>query len=527
MNKRDAIIRKAYDKLAYEQVEKKSTALQKHINMATHHLDTSKDAAEDMFSLLYQPSPKLRNASDMADSHQLQRRIMGELHKSDEVKTLRKGSQLDDFASHLGTMALVNTIPAKISEQDKKDVEEATEAARDAEEELDRLIEEAEQAESEEEPPDAPDQDDSDDSDSGDDSDDSDNSDDSGDGDRPPGGDGDPTGPSQDDIDAAKDKVTDAWKDVDRAGHGIAKAVREATDNAEESQDEYNAMLQMAGKQPGEGKNMAWKDKEELYSLLQNSDGLKEIIKLAGRFKRMALHKQRTKTTSKHTGRIVAVERGNDIARVLPTEVALYARGGSSRSLFLKKFNEKKLMQYKVEAQEIEGEGPICICVDFSGSMYGNNIVWAKSLTVAIVEVAKKQNRAVRIIPFEYNVRDVIDLSNDATERGKQLFKFCSRRPSGGTSFDAALSVALDAIEGSEFDRADIIFITDGEDYFGIGDRYNKVKAEKQFSPYGIAVGMGREPASMKEFCDEVAAISDIAEEIKTGKAAQKLFGSI
>lgn len=101
------------------------------------------------------------------------------------------------------------------------------------------------------------------------------------------------------------------------------------------------------------------------------------------------------------------------------------------------------------------------------------------------------------------------------------------------TSFEAPLRKALELIKDSTFKNADIIFITDGD--CGVPDKFKqefkRIKEEKEFACKGILVDMGSwrsSDATLKEFCDDVVRISNIAD-LTSGESEvnKALFGSI
>lgn len=88
-------------------------------------------------------------------------------------------------------------------------------------------------------------------------------------------------------------------------------------------------------------------------------------------------------------------------------------------------------------------------------------------------------------------------------------------------------------IKDSSFRHSDIVFVTDGD--CGVSEsfkkEFKKIKEEKEFACKGILVDMGSwrsSDATLKEFCDDVVKISNVADltdgESEVNKA---LFGSI
>ena len=98
-----------------------------------------------------------------------------------------------------------------------------------------------------------------------------------------------------------------------------------------------------------------------------HSPKLRQIAAVCGRFTRIAL--QRQKTRVKHPpDEITSITTGSEIERLLPSEIALLA-DPDLEDLFYLRFAERGLMQYDLIGHEPQGQGPIIIAIDESGSM--------------------------------------------------------------------------------------------------------------------------------------------------------------
>ncbi len=65
------------------------------------------------------------------------------------------------------------------------------------------------------------------------------------------------------------------------------------------------------------------------------------------------------------------------------------------------------------------------------------------------------------------------------------------------------------------FKKADIIFVTDGEDYIdpAFAEEFSKEKKELRFTCYGISVESEISPA-LKGLCDQVVSVTDMANDV-------------
>ncbi len=148
----------------------------------------------------------------------------------------------------------------------------------------------------------------------------------------------------------------------------ISQASRVAESAVEEAAEKMYAFGW--GNETGEPKFLDNMDEKiKLMGSISKAYKLKEIAKQAGRLKRIAAAKQRSKSRSVKTA-IEGVETGNDLAHLLPSEY-LHLKVPSMRPLFAKAYHERSLLQYKLGGKEKLGLGPVVVCLDSSGSMEG------------------------------------------------------------------------------------------------------------------------------------------------------------
>src|SRR5262245_12978641 len=123
------------------------------------------------------------------------------------------------------------------------------------------------------------------------------------------------------------------------------------------------------GMENGNGGRNSLSTREKLVIAQQvgRSPKLQQIAAICGRFTRIALQQQKTRV--KHPpDEIISITAGTNIERLLPGEIALLA-DPDLEDLFYLKFAERGLMQYDLIGHEPEGQGPIIIAIDESGSM--------------------------------------------------------------------------------------------------------------------------------------------------------------
>jgi len=108
--------------------------------------------------------------------------------------------------------------------------------------------------------------------------------------------------------------------------------------------------------------SMPYHEKMELLKRLRDSQKLKKIAELAGRFKRIATNRQREKV-KKGTDEIYDLSLGNELNRIIPAEL-MKLRHPSTKKQFYKDFSEGKLLQYELRGKEKKQKGAIVVCID-------------------------------------------------------------------------------------------------------------------------------------------------------------------
>ena len=251
---------------------------------------------------------------------------------------------------------------------------------------------------------------------------------------------------------------------------------------------------------------------------------------MVGKFKESAIVEQKKK--AKHGAvEIKGVTTGDKIQDTLPSD-RMNLCNDITKGDFYRRMSEHGLLQYSKESNKQKNKGPIIVCVDTSGSMQGDEEIWSKALTVGILEVAQMQKRDFACIIYSSHADKPIVIKKD--EIAPQKIIDCAERfHNGGTSFEAPLNEALELIKDSTFKNADIVFITDGDCYVSdnFSRKFKQIKEDKDFRTLGVLVNMGHghvSDSSLKEFCDSITLVSDIAD-LNDGNSEvnKSIFGSL
>lgn len=245
-------------------------------------------------------------------------------------------------------------------------------------------------------------------------------------------------------------------------------------------------------------------DKLQLAQAIKNDPQLKKVLKLAGNMKSIAIRKRKLK--SENTTLKQDVETGNNIERLLPSELLLYSNP-ATKQVFLKKFSEGECLQYSTRAKEKLGEGPMVCCVDVSGSMKkpvcGGDATkraeWAKAVAYALWSVAQRQHRRFYLIEFD----DVI-IDNYEVEK-PQLSRLLEVKHLGWTNFFAPLYMAFSIIrKNGNFKKADVVMITDGDARLGEVQLKTINEWKRAYKTHIYSIQLGTRRDTLEPFSDKV-----------------------
>lgn len=262
---------------------------------------------------------------------------------------------------------------------------------------------------------------------------------------------------------------------------------------------------------PGDGATV-----RSLAARMRDSARLREIAKLAGRFKRIAGAKRRS-TVVHGADEIVDVEQGADLGRLLPLELALLVHP-STKLLAMRNLLERSCLQYRLEGAETLGKGPLVVCVDKSGSMEGDKDTWSTAVSLALLDLARAERRTFALLAFDAQVKsEHIVLSGESLPESALFVN-----ADGGTDIDRVVRRGLDIIEKhpGALKQADVVLVTDGgSNSDGAGELRDRA-AKLGASILGIAIEV--EPSRLAPWCDQVIAANDM--DRLDDKLAEALF---
>jgi uncharacterized protein with von Willebrand factor type A (vWA) domain len=314
--------------------------------------------------------------------------------------------------------------------------------------------------------------------------------------------------------------------DDDERDRGIRLAARqgmaEALDEAEAIQ---NAIAAFGGGYStsdggsGTSREMTAQEKIELAMRVVRSPRLKLIAEMCGRFTRIAMSVQKTRVNHPPS-EITSITIGNDLAHLLPGEVALLG-DPDLEDLFYLRFAERRLLQYELEGRESEGRGPIILALDESGSMsepLGGVVkeAWSKSVMLGLLAIARRQKRDLAVIHFSgpNQLRTSVFPKGESAPLG--LIDAVEFFFGGGTVFEPWMEEAARLVDQDQFDRADVIVVSDG--LASISARTEaewwKTKAERKMRCYGVLIGTDHGTDALGRISDAVMTLDNLKQDI-------------
>lgn len=256
----------------------------------------------------------------------------------------------------------------------------------------------------------------------------------------------------------AQQLVQGAEQMLQQVAKDVRMAVRAASEKAQEESNEAMAALGGWGLGPGDTAQVPMDQRLRLVERLR-TPRLRQLSDLVGRFRNLARAKQKEKV-QKERDEVHNITIGNDLARVLPAELAMLKHPLMRRD-FYRRFTEGQLLQYALRTKERKGRGPLISLIDTSGSMRGQPADWAVATAMALVDTAARQKRQSAALFFDDAVHTEVEFAPGERDVQK-LLTMATIGASGGTDYKPALNAALATITYVGYEKADVVMITDG-----------------------------------------------------------------
>ncbi|MBC7267956.1 MAG: VWA domain-containing protein, partial [Streptomyces sp.] len=306
---------------------------------------------------------------------------------------------------------------------------------------------------------------------------------------------------------------------------GVGATARGATAAATEAVRGEAALMRAWGVGPGQLERMPFEQRARLAERMR-AGRLAQWAELIGRFRRMA-DGERARRVENATGELVGVTLGDDLSRVIPSELAALGLP-ELRAVFAARYAAGELMLYDSQGEQATGRGAVIACVDTSHSMYAEGPggvtreAWAKACALALLDQARHGGRDfVGILFSSADKLRVFRFPADRPAGIDQVLDFAETFLGGGTSFQTPLTAATELL-AEEFDasarsRGDIVLITDGE--CDVTEEWMRVRNDAKhrldFRVFGVAIGAPPAEGSgsvLEALCDNLRSIEDLTD---------------
>src|SRR6266508_3107965 len=302
------------------------------------------------------------------------------------------------------------------------------------------------------------------------------------------------------------------------------KAAAELAAAAEQIEDATAAIKTFSGGYgPGLGLEngaLSTREKIALASQVGRSRRLKQVAALCGRLTRIALHVQSTRVQYP-PDEVADIKYVTEIGHVLPSELALPA-DPTLEVLWFHRYAEGQLMQYELLGNEKQGQGPIILAVDTSGSMAESlggisKDVWAKAVMLALMAIARLQERDMVAFLFSGSAHELTRFDFPKGRAPHQtVITAVETFVGGGTVFEPWMEAALKAVDEAQYNRADVIAATDGLTSISAAarDAWQQRRVERGMRAYGILLGTREGMHALAAIADAVLTIDNLQDDM-------------
>ncbi|MEV5168646.1 VWA domain-containing protein [Streptomyces werraensis] len=498
-----AVVAGPYDRVAWRDVYARSAALRElAAQLLTRHAHAP-DLLADVFLCAYQAAPRLRDSTVMAPSRLLHHQVVTALTQSPGFAALRRDTAGDAYAAAMAVLAQASALRGLLERS--REVRERTGRADRARQEAEAaaaavgeaLRQAAEKADGQGQVP-AP----------------------------LAAAVRRAVGAAEAAEDEARREDGAAAQAMAAAVPGIRSAARNAASAAAEAVRQEAALMRAWGVDAGETERMPFEERARLAERLR-SGRLARWAELIGRFRQMAAG-ERARKVEHATGELVGVTLGDDLSRVIPSELAVLGVP-ELRAVFAARYAAGELMLYDSRGEQGTGRGAVIACVDTSHSMYAEGPggvtreAWSKACALALLDQARHAGRDfVGILFSAADKLQVFRFPGDPPARVTDVLDFAETFLGGGTDFQRPLGTAAKILE-EEFDdasraRGDIVLITD--DACEVSETWtrlwNEIKRRLDFRLFGIAIATpGTATASgsvLESLCDNLRTVDDLTD---------------
>lgn len=486
------VVQDGYDRDVFARLLRTNPGIRETVARIQRVLPHAEDLLRDVFAVLFKLNVVLLHPSEVAASAQIHRRLVEALLASSDLADLKRTTELDPVRSSEVLVLLGERILRALTREHRVLARELAETAEGAAIEAELARKTAERAGLDEIP-------------------------------------GDAMAPEErEEIASALDREIGALdREVEGArqrqkqiaddlplavDHEIAGAVRRLPEEIS-AVDEQIQALGLGG---GKNRRVDARTRVELGERLATSKRLRLLARLTGVFREVA-SEARKRRIAQAPQEAHSVRTGKDLSHLLPSEfLGLRPERRGLHLDFLRRFSESALLQYDLTAPA--SRGPMVVCVDGSSSMQGSKELWAKAVALTLMDIARRERRRCLAIVFSDGA-DVFRVELLAGGRGRKVVQdravldLAEHFPGGGTSFEAPLAAAIDAVTEGSYRRGDIVFITDGQAEVSdaLVARVAEARARHRFTIRGIEVDVAdSDRRGLARFSDDVRSVTEL-----------------
>ncbi|WP_083712057.1 vWA domain-containing protein [Massiliimalia massiliensis] len=291
----------------------------------------------------------------------------------------------------------------------------------------------------------------------------------------------------------------------------ISPKIGIAIDAALEKSIETHTIISAWGNETGSMMNISVN--QQLIKHVRNSEKLQEIAKTLGKYRKIIADKRKN-SYAYGLGEKYDVVFGNDLSNCLSSELALLGTK-ETELLFLRKYDQKRLAQYRRRMGTIKGKGDMIVLIDESSSIR-EVINWSKAFALALLDIAAKEKRRYAMIHFSSADQIKTDLFEPGHYHSEDVLNAAEQFWGGGTDFEAPLQEALKLMEQG-YENADLTIITDGECEISnaFAEHFRNMLAQYRAVMTGILLDKGQDSCgkSLIPFCSKIYHSKDLIED--------------
>lgn len=501
-DKTESVAMDRFDLRDWEELRTNVPAIKRiEVDLGRKH-DYVEQFLQDLFGLTFKAVPNITPEDEMKPSHRGIHAMIIEIGDMQEFLNLRQHAQGDNYGTAMAMISMKDVIQEALA-QAKRLTEEAAAAEEAARSEQDKLGQEIQDLlDNLAMQPETPDGMES---------------------------------KGQQELQAKMDQFAQQQLEVQAAAQATADGAAQAAAGmraalkakaAETAQglDEDKALASAFGVDDGELKRMPFEERRQLAERLRNNR-LSQFLKLLGQFK-MVQQAESRKRVINASSEVHGVTLSDDLTKLTPGELLSFA-SPELELLFWKRFVDRELLTYDVRGTERQGQGPIIVVCDESGSMNtadvagGTREAWSKALALAMLDQARHRSRDFIYIGFSSSRQQHMIRFPKGQNVLNEVLQMTEHFWGGGTEYETPLRMAMGVVK--EYDDAglpkpDIVFMTDDE--YGTMDPdfmhdWNTLKDKTSLQCYGIAIGCGYS-GTLAQVSDNVRAITELVSDPRT-----------